>query len=269
MKNLEIVKLNYVWGPIKDFNIKRKTFPKSIKSLEVCDKPGYQSDSGDFTIYDSIDSYFTNLYSLSIVTNRMLQNLSSGMPNLREVEIKECYYMKGSDIAAFLKANPQIEKLVTNFRYYNAEILQTILSFKYLNYWSICYARWEGFEVYNLPSNYSVKHLKFDRFTPAPFIYQFTNACKILETLELEHCLKPDYLNWSKFERRIPILKLSYKNFHRKYFKPINDSRKFNAIYTEKHDYVKDFIRKCNTDVLNNYKYIPSNSRFYVFKLIN
>jgi hypothetical protein len=71
----------------------------------------------------------------------MLQNLSSGMSNLREVEIKECYYMKGSDIAAFLKANPQIEKLVTNFRYYNAEILQTILSFKYLNYWSICYAR--------------------------------------------------------------------------------------------------------------------------------
>ncbi|KXN66733.1 hypothetical protein CONCODRAFT_11342 [Conidiobolus coronatus NRRL 28638] len=273
LKNLEIVKLNRVWGPIIDFNTKRKTFPISIKSLVICDFPEYKFDDGILTIYDSIDHYFTNLYSLTIATNRVLQNLSYGMPNLREVELKDVYILKGSNIVAFLKANPQLEKLTTNFMNYNEEILKTILSIKNLKYWNICYGSWEEIKAYSLPSNYSINYLKLHDSIPAALTYKFTNACKTLETLDLGH-YKLHEFNWSTFDRRIPILKISYnifkrKNINRKAIKSIDDSRKFNSIHTERESCVIEFIEKYGKNTLNNYKYIPSNTQSYIFKLIN
>ncbi|KXN66735.1 hypothetical protein CONCODRAFT_11344 [Conidiobolus coronatus NRRL 28638] len=195
------------------------------------------------------------------------------MPNLREVEIKEFYILKGSNIVAFLKANPQLEKLTTNFMNYNEEILKIILSFKNLKYWNICYGSWEGIKAYNLPSNYSIKFLKLHASMPATLAFKFINACKALETLDLERHKLHEF-NWSTFDRRIPILKICHnifksKNINRKAIKAIDDSRKFNAIHTEREYIVIEFIEKYGMNTLNNYKYIPSNTQSYIFKLIN
>ncbi|KXN66097.1 hypothetical protein CONCODRAFT_12131 [Conidiobolus coronatus NRRL 28638] len=81
MKHLEHAEFNYYWAPIENCFHKKQIFPNSLKSLKVCNMLCF-SYEGELKIYDTIDSKYTNLNSISITSNRMLQNLSSGIPSL-------------------------------------------------------------------------------------------------------------------------------------------------------------------------------------------
>jgi hypothetical protein len=87
MKHLEYVELGYIYEPREDYSIRKQIFPKSLKSLNIYFSKYIDYDNESIGIYDTIDFSYLNLYSLTIVSDRILQNLSFGMPNLREVAI--------------------------------------------------------------------------------------------------------------------------------------------------------------------------------------
>ncbi|KXN66738.1 hypothetical protein CONCODRAFT_11348 [Conidiobolus coronatus NRRL 28638] len=268
MVRLEHLYLYNVAPEISCYNNESQVFSKSIKSLEI----GCRIDSIDddiLTIYDTIDTSYINLHSLTIVTNRMLQNLSSGMPNLKEVKIKEGFTMDQSKLVAFLKANRQIKKLCTDQLRYNEEILNTVLSSKYFEYWDIYDWNWRDIDVNTLQSNYSIKYLIIDSAMPAPLTLQLINVCKILEALELEINHETKDLDWSKLDRKINKLKLRYSRYTTNIIKEIDALRIFNSIHIEPNAYTRDHVNKYINFKLNNYMLVPSLSKSCTLKLIN
>ncbi|KXN66739.1 hypothetical protein CONCODRAFT_11349 [Conidiobolus coronatus NRRL 28638] len=272
MKRLEHLYLDYIQRYAFYWIVEEQFIPKSIKSLEFGSTGSYDSyDNGvdNCIIYDNIYSSYINLYSLTIISNRMLQNLSFGMPNLQEVEISEYDSLDQSKILEFLRANPQLKKLNIGYIDYNKEILKTILSYRYLEHLSICSVYWEGIEVNDLPPNYSIKYLQISYWVSTPLNLQLINACKSIKTFELETNQKFEDLDWSKLERKINKLKLRYGRYTTNIIEEIDVLRIFNSIYIEPEPYTNDDFNKLINFKLNNYKIIPSTTKSYTLKLIN
>jgi hypothetical protein len=109
----------------------------------------------------------------------------------------------------------------------NKEILNTVLNFKYLEYWRISYHLWKGIEISKLPSNHSIECLEFGGSIPAHLTLKIINACKILETLNIGASYFSG-LDLLKFERKVNILKLSYGNYTLDIINKIDSSTLFN-----------------------------------------
>ncbi|KXN67120.1 hypothetical protein CONCODRAFT_10889 [Conidiobolus coronatus NRRL 28638] len=269
MESLEHVYFSSINDEVDEYISTNPIFPKSIKSLKIC----YINESNviddDLLVYNTIDASYINLNSLTIITNKMLENLSSGMTNLQEIEIKNIYNLDNAKLVDFLKFNPQLRKLDTDNINYNEEILKVILSSKYLEHWSINSGSWEHVEINNLPSNCSIKYLRINSSMPDSLILHLINFCKSLKTLELEINRDFNYLGWSKLERRVNKLKLVYNRQTLNGIKEIDALGLFNSVHVEIDPYTKDDINKHIDFKLNNYKVIFSTSKTYSLKLIN
>ncbi|KXN66742.1 hypothetical protein CONCODRAFT_11352 [Conidiobolus coronatus NRRL 28638] len=161
----------------------------------------------------------------------MLQNLSFGMPNLQEVEIRAVDTLDQSKILEFLKANPQLKKLNTEYIEHNEEILKTILSYQLLEHLSINDTDWEGIEVNDLPPNYSIKYLQISDRMSTPLNLQLINACKSIKTLELETNQEFKDLDLSKLERRINNPKLIFNHYTTNIIKEIDVLSLFGSVH--------------------------------------
>ncbi|KXN69803.1 hypothetical protein CONCODRAFT_7749, partial [Conidiobolus coronatus NRRL 28638] len=232
MKHLEHVELNEIWGGIEEYKSKAQIFPKSLKSLKINDEWGIYCNDDNIMVYDTIDSTYENLYFLSITSNKMFQNLSCRMDNLKEVEIKGDG-LDNTKLAKFLKSNPHLKKLNIYLEHYNEEIVNTILSFKYLEHLYISIGRRNEIQANILSSNHSIKFISISKFIPGPLAFQLINSCKISEVLEFDHYYHRDFddIDWSKLARRINILKLFSSYVAHNTFKEIDTSRKFNQIH--------------------------------------
>jgi hypothetical protein len=265
MKHLEHIYFNGINGYIDECNPQNQIFPKSIKSLNIGKIHPDSYDEVHLFIYNTIDVSYVNLYSLTIVTNRMLQKLSSGMPNLKEVEIKYIDYWDKANIIAFLKANPQLKKLNIQYFTYNEEIFKIILSYQYLEHLNIKIGSCEGMEVNNLPPNYSIKYLQIYNSLSDTLALQVINACKNLEYLDLDG----DF-DWLKVERRINKLKLIYNRYiTNDTIIKIDCSRLFNSVNIELDTYNQDEINKIINFKLSNYKIIPYTAKACTLNLLN
>ncbi|KXN67116.1 hypothetical protein CONCODRAFT_19838 [Conidiobolus coronatus NRRL 28638] len=262
MVHLERVFICGIDDKICDYTTEKQVFPKSIKSLKIeyISYPFYNEH--ELSIYNTIDPSYINLCSLTIVSNRMLQNLSFGMPSLQEVEIEEIRGLDESKFLSFLKANPQLKKLETDFEICGEEIIKTVLSFKYLEHLRINGGYLEKLEIENLPSNYSIKHLNICDYSPTINL-QIINACINIDTLYTYG------FNISKLKRRINILKLIGNFSGLGIINEIDNLKSFNQIHL-KYDYsINEEICKYSLDKLNNYKLIRLISKDFIFKLIN
>ncbi|KXN66743.1 hypothetical protein CONCODRAFT_11353 [Conidiobolus coronatus NRRL 28638] len=277
VEHLKHVELCYGGTNPGNYSTKKQIFPKSLKSLNIYFYedyyPYYFRDFGYYDYvctYETLDNSYTNLHSLKIVSNRMLQNLSYGMPNLQEVKIQDVSKLDESKLVSFLKANPQIRKLETKYIKISVEILKTIISLKFLEYW-YCHA-WGWENIFNsIPSNYSIKHLKINNPIPAPQILQLINSCKGLIILELEHYYKLRELNLAKLDIRVNKLKLPDNYFTSSIIKEFDSSRLFDQIHFYKDAPVEKLADKYNYIIykLKNYKFIPLISGSWTLKLIN
>ncbi|KXN68281.1 hypothetical protein CONCODRAFT_9511, partial [Conidiobolus coronatus NRRL 28638] len=271
---LEHVEIEYEALNNIRISTKNQIFPKSLKSLIIRMHRSYEIYDKYLYLYDTIDSTYINLHTISIYSNRLLQNLSSGLPNLQKVEI-EIVNLDKSKFIKFIKANPQLRNLDTRFWYYKEEMIKAVLSSIHLQHWLICGWTWEDTEVNNLPSNYSIKHLRISYDVPAPIALKIINACKSIKNLDLscyEYHLNS--LEWSKFERRINILNLSYDKWTPNDIKEIDASRLFNSIHIERRynideNTIKLYIDKINSFKLNNYKFIILTTKSFILELIN
>ncbi|KXN67114.1 hypothetical protein CONCODRAFT_19837 [Conidiobolus coronatus NRRL 28638] len=269
MEHLEHVFFRSIKEKISDYYIKKQIFPKSIKSVRSNCIFGSIFAEDELTIYEIIDASYISLCSLTILTNRMLQRLACGMPNLLEVAIENKYTLDTSKLVVFLEANPQLRKLSIRLYRFSEEIFKYILSCKYLECLSVISDRWERLEINNLPSNYSIKYLKIYCEQFAPLTLHLINACNILKTLEFVHIREFYYLDWSKFKRRINILKLFGNSSGLGIINEIDNLKSFNQIHL-KYDYsINEEICNYNLDKLNNYKLIRLISKDFIFKLIN
>ncbi|KXN67112.1 hypothetical protein CONCODRAFT_19836 [Conidiobolus coronatus NRRL 28638] len=231
----------------------------------------------NLTIYDTIDSSYINIYSITIVSNRMLQNLACGMPNLQEVEIEVINGLKESKLVAFLKANPQIKKLDTNIIDFTRKIFKTILSLKFLQRWYIRNWSCDVMKINDLPCNYSIKYLKFSGRTPNPLALQIINSCNTLKTLDLRSVhnvmLVNDlwYLEWCKLERNIDILKLNSSRRAYDEIKNIDESKLFNRVYFHYSGKspIEKLLDEYFSDKLINYKVVSYIPQSLIRKLIS
>jgi hypothetical protein len=267
MKHLEYVELEEFRKSINDSRSKTQIFPNSLKSLKVYCRGGINGNSARLMIYDNIDSKYENLHFLSIGSNRMLQNLSFGIPNLQAVDIK-AENLDKANIVGFLKSNSQLKKL-NICSCYNEEIFNVVLSYRYLEYLRICTEGWEEIEVGALSSNYSIKFLTISRSTPGHLAFKLSNSCKNLKYLELENYHYLNDIDWSKLERRVNILKLSECSLSNNVISEIDNSKLFNQIRIKLRYSTNKFVEEYNIDKLNNYKFTHSISTTFNLKLIN
>jgi hypothetical protein len=269
MKKLEHAEFRYYWEPLDQIYANKQIFPKSLKSLKIFNYGHYSNYDDSLRIYDRLDANYTNLYSLSIVSNRMIHNLAFGMPKLKQVDIEDMLDLDTSKLVEFLKANPQLKKLNTNFKQINEEILNSILSSKCLEYWHINSTYWKERKIDCLPSNFSIKYLKIDRSLSNHLATLFIQACNSLERLELKYYSNLRAFTGSNLERSINTLKLTYSHFTPSDIKEIDSSKLFKQVNFELHIPIEKFIDEYNIDKLKNYRFIPSISNYCTLKLIN
>jgi hypothetical protein len=269
-EHLEDIYISNIYVESSSFDIGNQFFPKSVKSIKIGGMIPDTYKDNNLLIYDTIDTSYVNLHSLTILTNTMLQSLSSEMPNLKEVKIRSFFGIDESILIVFLKANPQISKLETIRIWYNEDLFKIVLSYLNLNYLGIDIGHWEGTEVSNLSPNYSIQFLHIDSSMLASLNLNLINACKNLKTLELQIDYDFKYLDWSKLKQRINKLKLIYAGHTiSDIIKEIDASMPFDNILIELSSYTRGDISKIIDFKLNNYKLITSNSNSCILKLIN
>ncbi|KXN66016.1 hypothetical protein CONCODRAFT_12242 [Conidiobolus coronatus NRRL 28638] len=275
LKYLEYIEFWVNWVTMEDCSTEKQIFPKSLKYLKIMEYWNFEVEDGNLAIYDTIDSSYMNLSFIDIVSNKILQNLACGMPNLQEVVIHD-FDIDLLNVVKFFKSNPQLRKLDTGFKHYNEEIIKTILSSKYLERWNISHEPWGKsnrenwrriWKINNLPINYSVKYLKINISKRVALTSQLINACKNLETLDLEIYHKIKELDWSRLERRINKLKLLCYYYTPNTIKNIDASRLFNQVHFKLGSSSEEFIDRYNIYKLTNYKVLSLNSEYCVLKL--
>jgi hypothetical protein len=254
---LESVKFSSDWLIISDNVTKSLIFPKYLKRLEINSCLIYKNNYNILGLFDTIDNSYLKLYSLTIVSNRMLQNLSLGMPNLKEVEIYDYDCLDQSKIAEFLKSYPQLKKISTYAVDYNEEIVKAVLSSKCLERWSTYHGNWEGIEFNNLPSNNSIKYLEIFSDIPTSLIYKIINSCKSLQILYINYNTFIE-LDLLKIEERINLLKIGNCVRRIEYIIELGSSKLFNRVHINFYSTVEDLVEKYSIDKLKNYKLIPS-----------
>jgi hypothetical protein len=269
LKGLEHVDFFEIDDTISNYTTDKEIFPKSLKSFDIRlhDIPAHSEDELGF--YNTIGAGYTNLYSLTIVTDIMLHNLSCGMPNLQEVHIKNINELDTSKLETFLKNNPQLKKLTTSKSWFHDdEKFKVILCSKYLEHWCIKDADCLEDEDFNLPLNYSIKYLDIDLYVSDFSTIQLINACKNLETLDVSHEIT-EKLDLLKFERKINILKISIYSSALNTISQIDTAMLFNQVHINASSSIEEFITKDAIDKLKNYKLIYKTYKFYILKLIN
>jgi hypothetical protein len=202
----------------------------------------------------------------------MLQNLTSEISNLHEVDIVIFEDFNEWNFAKFLNSNPQVRKMSIRFERYNENVVKFVLSSEYLEYLYIYFGDSERTHANNLPSNYSIKYLRIFYGVPTPLTLQFINTCKNLEILDLKSYNSLQHLDWLKLNQRINILKLSNDFFTLSALgalEDINDLRLFKIIHFVPSAYTKDYVNKDIISKLSNYKLITIISKSCKLKLIN
>jgi hypothetical protein len=189
---------------------------------------------------------------------------------LKEVELK-AEGLENIKILEFLKSNPQLKKLDIHLEQHDDEIINFILSYKYLEHFYISIGRWNEIQASTLPFNHSIKFLTISKFVPGPLAFQLINSCKILKILDFDYyCYQDlDNIDWLKLTRKINTLKLSYSSVSLNTIKEIDTSKKFNQIHFKQNTSIEKLIDEYDIDELMNYKFSHSIFNNCTLKLIN
>ncbi|KXN69919.1 hypothetical protein CONCODRAFT_7618 [Conidiobolus coronatus NRRL 28638] len=118
LKHLKHVEFDIIDEDLPDIESNEQIFPKTLCSLKV----NIANDAPYFVpVFNTIDSSYTNLSLLSIVSNKMLTNLTHRIHNLREVEVINHWDLDDTKLLEFIKNNPQLTMLEINFKQINVE----------------------------------------------------------------------------------------------------------------------------------------------------
>ncbi|KXN65140.1 hypothetical protein CONCODRAFT_13376 [Conidiobolus coronatus NRRL 28638] len=133
-----------------------------------------------------IDSSFSNLQSLSVVNNRMLNNISNGLSSLVHAELNPEYDFENEILIKFIYNSHKLKKLSISTKQMNQSVINSILRSKGIKHLSIqpC-SGFSSIELNNLYKNKSIKRLTIEssnyEFNPIKIL----EACQSIETLEL------------------------------------------------------------------------------------
>ncbi|KXN69912.1 hypothetical protein CONCODRAFT_79093 [Conidiobolus coronatus NRRL 28638] len=273
MRHLEHVELSFHGYVKPSFSSKDIPFSKSLKSIKIYN---LEVTSELQSILDSIDSSYTNLTSLSITSNKMLQNLSIKMPNLKEVIILNNPSFDNSLILEFLKKNPQLAKLEIFFNQYTTELINAILSSKNLKYLVIqeCIdLEIESFDNYHV--NDSIEKIELGPGSIAGLASLLINNCQNAKTIELREfvIVESDLFSLKVLNQRISTLKFDFCSFYRaaSCIQALDSLKNFNrATFIEcnsiddYYDYYEgdadSFISEDIFSNLSNYELIPDTN---------
>jgi hypothetical protein len=262
MKHLEYIEfLIDSYNPLK-FNNTDKVFPGSLKSL-IIDVDDVNSDF--LSIFNTIDSSYSNLTTLSVISNKALENLPINMPNLKDVRLCNNRNLDSKLILEFIKKNPQLDRLEARFITYSTELFDAILSSKYLSYFYIDYCLYEEFEISKrFTVNYSIKKLKFDRDTHHSIISLLIRNCQSLKYVEFcNYDFEEKHISiWNGINRTINTLKFSYCYFDRcvTYIQMLSDLNFFNRATFLSYYSAENTVEELNLDNIDNYKLITNTS---------
>jgi hypothetical protein len=202
LKNLKHIEFDIIDEDLPDIESSEQIFPNTLCSIKV----NIANDAPYFVpIFNTIDSSYANLTSLSIVSNKMLTNLAHCIQSLSEVEVINHWDLDDSVLLEFIKQNPQLAKLEINFNKISGKILESILSSKCLSYFSIIKNRYYFNEEFNyFPINYSIKKLRLRGIISAELALKIINSCKNLKNLELINCnFLRDKFEWDNINQKI------------------------------------------------------------------
>ncbi|KXN64923.1 hypothetical protein CONCODRAFT_13683 [Conidiobolus coronatus NRRL 28638] len=193
----------------------------------------------------------------------MLTNFYTTMPNLKEVDIVNSWNLDNSKFIEFFKKNPQIAKLKTKFDLTNSEVYSTVLSSKYLRYWSI--ERNEYFFAINsFPTNYSITHLKLSTSVGCNIALQLFNACrnlKVVEFIKWDLVYDSD-IEWDKLERGIDTLRfVKCHLFNIAYIQALEDLQFFYQANFSLTGYTDHIDIGLNNIKFKNYRLINSSTK--------
>jgi hypothetical protein len=188
LRNLKQIKLHLKFNTIKrhDLSLYYELFSK----LNTIDIIGPWSYRPNFVPFSVINSDFTNLTDLTIISNTALSNLSAHMPRLIQVKLLAYpvfEYDKGK-LKNFLNINPQLIRLVISDEVLNDEMLKTIYSLKRLRYLEIFRQRFTQIpqNLNNICSE-SIQHIKICRYFQPGDLKIFLNSCKNLKIVEIDN----------------------------------------------------------------------------------
>jgi hypothetical protein len=236
--------------------------PKSLKSLRVQFHP--------LSIYalphfNSIDSSYTNLRVLDIPTSEMLENLTSTMPNLKEVGMLQLWGVYQSSVLNFIKINPQLEKLRL-YRVTFEKLVQTVLSLKHLTHLAIFKESYDIDDNIEYPANYSIKKLSFDSEYFGAKAIKIINSCKNLEILDTHkwNTYEFRHTKWSELKQNIKTLYFSYDSVdftnngtYSSIFKTLDELQLFDQVIMSLKRFSKEVDDFCFYK-LKNYKVVLS-----------
>ncbi|KXN69917.1 hypothetical protein CONCODRAFT_7616 [Conidiobolus coronatus NRRL 28638] len=258
MKNLKHLEFFIYEYSTSCFNISDQPFSKSLKSLVV---EVEEVHSKCLSIFDTIDSSYTSLITLSITSNKMLSNLSTNMQNLKDIRICSNSELDEDLLLKFVKLNPQLTRLDARFIKYSKEIFTTILSLKHLSCFYIDFCLYEGHEISkDFPLNYSIKKLKFDRDTHQSIISLLIKNCKNLDSIEFyNYDFEKKHISiWDGLNRRINTLKFNYCYFDKYaiYIQKLGALNLFSRATIISYDNVVNIVEYLNLDTLDSYRLI-------------
>ncbi|KXN69802.1 hypothetical protein CONCODRAFT_7748 [Conidiobolus coronatus NRRL 28638] len=261
-QNLEYITFQIYYESFNRFDKEGVIFSKSLKSLKINEE---YSHYDDIPYFNSIDSSYTNLITLYIPTNEMLTNLTSTMPNLKNVGILYNREIDESLVLKFIKKNPQLKKLEF-YHWPSDKLIQEVLSLKFLSYLSIYTTAYCPLDNNIYPVNFSIKKLVLGEEVYGSKVIKLINACKMLVNLDLIYWCseKLEEIEWNKLDQSIKAIYLCYYSVcSEKNCIQVLDTLKFfdKAIITvldEEDQDIKEF-KEFNFTNLKNYKLSSMN----------
>ncbi|KXN66910.1 hypothetical protein CONCODRAFT_80355 [Conidiobolus coronatus NRRL 28638] len=188
LRNLKHIKLHLKFNTIKhhDMGLYYELFSK-LKTIDIIGPWSYKSRFVPFSV---INSDFTNLTNLTIISNKILNNLSTHMPNLIQVKFLAypVFEFDKAKLKSFFNINPQLRRLIVSDEILNDEILKTIYSLKNLKYLEISRAR-DAQIPQNLKGiiNESIQHIKICKYFQPGDLELFLNSCTNLKIVEIDN----------------------------------------------------------------------------------
>jgi hypothetical protein len=232
-------------------------FPKSLRSIKIHVREFYW---GKVSVFDNVDSSFINLKFIDIPSNKMLKNLSS-TPNLKEVKILQRGDIKEDSLVEFFKINPQITKLEMEHRPENDELLQTIISSKFLRYFGIDGTYYYSPQCDSYPLNYSIKNLIIGSGINQSIAIQLINACKASEYVEFNcwHLYAIKNIEWDNLTQRVSFLGFRFCELKSAYIRTLDRLKFFDRLNIQQ-CYGSQEINDFNFGNLKNYSKLPFTS---------
>lgn len=254
VKNLEHVEFSATGNEDSIASYDYAIFPKSLKSVKV-HVPAFFW--GEVSIFNNIDSSYTNLTTIDILSNKMLKSLSS-IPNLKEVRILQVGDLDNSSLIEFFKKNPQIISLGMEYRPEDDTLLQSIISSKSLRFFGIDGAYYYSPQHDSYPHNNSIKYLVLGSGIDRNIAIQIINSCKSLEYVEFNcwnfYAIKN--INWKKLTQRVNYLGFVFCELEPSHLKTL-DALKFFDQAKIKQCYGSQEVKDFNFGELENYSKLP------------